>query len=197
MTHRLKPLGRTTILDFETISSRTGPRVVEIAALCIESGNQNRLLHSLVDPECPCDSGASGIHGISNRELRDQPVFSELWSELWPMLEGLTVVAHNANFERQVLRTELWRLRQPQVTVRWFCTLRLARKLWPRQLQSYSLKSLAARFNLGDGSRHRAQRDVEATLQLLYKQLARAQEMEIAIPEQLLKLASPGRERGN
>jgi len=71
------------------------------------------------------------LHGIAWPQVKDQPSFGELWQEAAQKLEGVDfVAAHNASFDRSVLRaccntTGIEPLKKPFV-----CTVKVARAVW-------------------------------------------------------------------
>jgi len=71
------------------------------------------------------------IHGITWDMVRDAPAFGEVWGDLLPLLDGARcLVAHNARFDRAVLRAccAASSLRPPQL--RFACTVQAARRTW-------------------------------------------------------------------
>jgi DNA polymerase-3 subunit epsilon len=73
----------------------------------------------------------SYLHGISWNDVVDAPTFRQLWPALQEKLAGVEfLAAHNANFDRSVLRTccEQACLSAPSHSFQ--CTVRLARTVW-------------------------------------------------------------------
>ena len=73
----------------------------------------------------------SYIHGIEWDHVADSPPFGEVWPQLAPMLAGADrLVAHNAPFDRGVLRTccEAAGLEMPPLP--FVCTVQVARRTW-------------------------------------------------------------------
>jgi DNA polymerase-3 subunit epsilon len=71
------------------------------------------------------------IHGIEWRHVADQPLFSQVWPELCPLLDGAAhFVAHNAPFDRGVLRAccDAAELEMPLLP--FVCTVQVARRTW-------------------------------------------------------------------
>jgi DNA polymerase-3 subunit epsilon len=71
------------------------------------------------------------VHGLAWDDVRDAPSFAELWPEVAAMCEGVTfLAAHNAEFDRRVLRAccAAARVRAPQTPFR--CTVEMARRAW-------------------------------------------------------------------
>ena len=71
------------------------------------------------------------IHGITWTRVRDEPVFAEVWTQLRPLLEGAgCFVAHNAPFDRGVLRACCDAAGIPVPRLRFACTVQAARRAW-------------------------------------------------------------------
>jgi DNA polymerase-3 subunit epsilon len=73
----------------------------------------------------------SYIHGIEWQHVADQPVFRDVWPQLTPLLGGAKqLVAHNAPFDRGVLRAccDAADLEMPPVP--FLCSCQLARRTW-------------------------------------------------------------------
>jgi DNA polymerase-3 subunit epsilon len=73
----------------------------------------------------------SYLHGISWRDVVEAPTFRQLWPSLQERLAGVEfLAAHNASFDRSVIRTccERAHLRAPSHAFQ--CTVRLARTVW-------------------------------------------------------------------
>jgi DNA polymerase-3 subunit epsilon len=85
------------------------------------------------------------IHGLTVDDVRDAPVFAEVWEDVLPVIGGLPLAAHNASFDMGVLRAALEWYELPVPHQPYFCTLALARRAWP-ELESHALTSLGAAF---------------------------------------------------
>jgi DNA polymerase-3 subunit epsilon len=73
----------------------------------------------------------SYIHGIEWEHVADQPVFGQVWPELLPLLDGATnLVAHNAPFDRGVLRACCGAAGLEMPEVPFICTVQVARRTW-------------------------------------------------------------------
>ena len=71
------------------------------------------------------------IHGISWADVQDKPSFAELWPALASMFEGVDfLAAHNAPFDRGVLRACCAAAGLPPPEQRFVCTVQLARRAW-------------------------------------------------------------------
>jgi len=96
--------------------------------------------------------------------LRNAPKFYEVAKRIVEITEDCIIVAHNAQFDNRILKTEFKRLgfgfkRET------LCTVELAKKLIPGH-DSYSLGKLARALGIPVSDRHRADGDAVATLKL-------------------------------
>jgi len=96
--------------------------------------------------------------------LRNAPKFYEVAKRIVEITEDCIVVAHNAQFDNRILKTEFSRLgfgfnRET------LCTVELAKKLIPGH-DSYSLGKLTRALGIPVSDRHRAEGDAIATLKL-------------------------------
>jgi DNA polymerase-3 subunit epsilon len=71
------------------------------------------------------------VHGITWEMVRNEPAFTEVWRELQPLLAGARCsVAHNAAFDRNVLRSCCAATDLPMPRQHFACTVRAARQTW-------------------------------------------------------------------
>jgi DNA polymerase-3 subunit epsilon len=87
------------------------------------------------------------IHGITWKDVAGQPCFADLWPELEPFLDGADyLVAHNAGFDRGVLRACCAAAGWEPPGHPYVCSLRLARRAW--QLPGYSLSAVCGHLKI-------------------------------------------------
>ena len=71
------------------------------------------------------------IHGITWRDVQHKPSFAELWPEISSVLQGAEfIAAHNASFDRSVLRACCGSAGISPAPSSYLCTVRLARAVW-------------------------------------------------------------------
>ena len=98
------------ILDTETtgLEVEQGHRVIEIGAVLLNDRKKSEEhFHSYLNPERLIDEEATKVHGISNQDLEDKPLFQEIAEEFLEFIQGSTLVIHNANFDVGFLNNEL------------------------------------------------------------------------------------------
>lgn len=147
---------REIIFDTETTGFRPeeGERVIEIGAIEFENrvatGNT---FHHYINPEGrQVDPGALRVHGISNADLEDKPVFAKIAQEFLDFIGDANLVAHNAPFDINFINHEFARLDLPPIDPdRVIDTLEIARKKHP--MAQNSLDKLCDRY--GINNKHR------------------------------------------
>ncbi len=96
--------------------------------------------------------------------LRHAPKFYEVAKRIVEITENCIVVAHNAQFDNRILKTEFKRLGF-EFERKTLCTVELAKDLIPGQA-SYSLGKLVRSLGIPVTDRHRASGDALATVKL-------------------------------
>lgn len=156
---------REIIFDTETTGlDKTSDRVIEIGA--VELANRfltGRHFHVFINPQGKqVHPDAERIHGISNAQLADKPVFSEIADDFLNFVDGAKLVAHNAQFDTDFINAEFARLELPPVEPSMVIdTLQLARRKHP--MGPNSLDGLCKRYNIDNSHRtlHGALLDAE------------------------------------
>ena len=116
-------------IDFETATTRRDSAcAVGLAACCGGRIVLSRIY--LIRPPAARFT-FTGLHGLDWDDVRDAPTFAELWPTLRAWIDDAAfVAAHNAAFDRSVLRAccARYRLRAPRT--RFVCTVDIARAQW-------------------------------------------------------------------
>ena len=162
-------LGPFTIFDVETTGmSPTYHRIVEIAAIRVDTDGKQRRYHTLVNPDCKISSRLTAIHGISDNMVKDADKFTQVGCDFMNFCKGsAALVAHNARFDLSFLQESLVRTGLPSWEGKTIDTIPLIKRAYPG-LTSYSLQNLRFHFGLNNdaGPAHRAFADVEWTLEI-------------------------------
>jgi len=154
------------IIDIETTGGRYNEEgITEIAIHKFDGVNVIDTFVSLVNPEKAIQPFVVKLTGINNKMLRNAPKFYEVAKRIIEITKDCTLVAHNANFDYRILRTEFKRLGYDFETPT-LCTVELSKKLIP-DLESYSLGKLCRSIGIPVTDRHRANGDAIATVKLL------------------------------
>lgn len=92
------------ILDTETTGTLDFDEIVQVAIL---SSDGKTLLDMLVRPTQPISFDATAIHGITNNDVRDAPLFPEVYEKIQEIIHGKTLVIYNAQFDVRLIRQSL------------------------------------------------------------------------------------------
>ncbi len=152
---------RLAYVDLETSGGMAvRDRIIEIAIVVEQDGYEVERWQQLVNPDLRLSGFIIRYTGIDDRMLADAPRFEAIADRVAQLLQGATLVAHNARFDYGFLKNEFKRLGR-----RWqmpnLCTVKLSRLLFP-QHRKHNLDALIERYQLPQVTRHRAMGDVEA-----------------------------------
>lgn len=153
------------ILDIETTGGKYNEEGITEIAIYKYDGHKivDRFI-SLINPEKRIQEYVAKLTGINNKMLKSAPKFYEIAKQIVEITKDCILVAHNADFDYRVLRTEFSRL-EYTYDRNSICTVELSRKLIPDQ-ESYSLGKLCKSLGIPMSGRHRASGDALATVQL-------------------------------
>ena len=167
-----------SILDIESTGGKFNEEGIMEIAIYKHDGRQIvDQFSSLINPERPIQPFVVKLTGINEKMLRSAPKFYELAKRIIEITEGTTLVAHNAQFDYRILRTEFRRLGY-DFQRKTLCTVELSKRLIP-EAESHSLGKLVRSLGIAVSDRHRAQGDALATLKLFEILLNKDVEKEI------------------
>ncbi|EAS19794.1 DNA polymerase III, epsilon subunit [Flavobacteria bacterium BBFL7] len=166
------------VVDIETTGNRmTGNRMTEICIVRMRGDTILDKYSSLIDPEVLIPDYITTLTGIDNAMVASAPVFADVAEEILNFTKDYIFVAHNVNFDYNVLRNEFKRLHHDFKRKK-LCTVRLSRELIPG-MRSYSLGKLCDDIGIPLINRHRAEGDTDATVILFQKLITIDQEGDI------------------
>jgi len=140
--------------------------LTEVGAVLVGGGELHDRWSSLVRCNRPLGRGIQRFTGITQEMLAEAPGLEEVLPAVAERLDGRVLVAHNAPFDRRVLRRgfELIGLEWPNPPV--LCTAALARRLLPLQRRR-GLGALADALGIEVDTAHRALADAETCARVL------------------------------
>ena len=130
-------------LDFETANGDAGS-ICSVGIASLGGGGEIEREEILIRPHDSCSRFSCFnvmIHGIRPDMVRNAPEWSDVWPRIAGRFAGNVVAAHNAAFDIGAFRRvmELYELPLPEFP--YFCTCKLARRLWPG-LENHRLNTL-------------------------------------------------------
>lgn len=159
------------VIDVETTGGGiNGNRLTEICIVLLRGSRVVDKFTSLINPGKEIPRQITALTGIDNAMVANAPEFYEVAKKVEELTRDAIFVAHNVNFDYNVIRNEFKELGF-EYSRRKLCTVRLSRKLIPG-LFSYSLGRLCDSINIPISNRHRAEGDTDATVILFQRLLS-------------------------
>lgn len=150
---------RQIVFDLETTGFRfdEGHRIVEIGGVELLRGAlTGRTFHTYVNPERDMPEGAFKVHGLSEKFLRDFPLFADtrVAAAFVDFVGDAELIAHNGvAFDLPFINAELVNAGKPALGNSIVDTLHIARRKFPGS--PASLDALCARFGVDTRQRER------------------------------------------
>jgi DNA polymerase-3 subunit epsilon len=158
-------------IDFET-ANECRSSVCSVGIVIVRDGAVVETFYRLIRPAPDYYlTFNTQIHGLSAADTDGAPRFPDVWQELAPRIEGLTLVAHNSPFDESCLQTvhRHYRLKYPNY--RFACTCRASRRHFGRQLPNHQLQTVARHCGYILKDHHHALADAEACAAIALKLL--------------------------
>ncbi|MBP9971028.1 MAG: hypothetical protein KBE94_07085 [Paludibacteraceae bacterium] len=161
-------------MDFVTIDFETANRhrnsACEIGLTFVEN---NQIVACKSQRICPptldFDFFNVRVHGIHPEDVKDEPKFDKIWSEIGPLLDNKLLIAHNAAFDMSVLRACLDTYDLPYPDVRYSCSYQFSKHIF-LNAPAYDLATLCY-LNDIQFNHHQAGDDSLATAKLVLQTL--------------------------
>ncbi len=149
-------------IDFET-SHHKRDCACSVGLVRVEDGRLVERVYRLIKPpRRPFMFGH--VHGLSWRDVVDQPGFAKVWRDISPILEGAEIfVAHNASFDKSVLVGSCESAGVSVPTLPFVCTVKLAKRAWG--MKRNKLSDVCQLLNI-PLRHHHALSDAEACAQI-------------------------------
>ncbi len=175
--------------DLETTGTNvTRDRIVEISVVKVHPDGRRETYTRLVNPEMPIPEGAAAVHGITDADVADKPVFSIIANNLLKYFDNCDIGGYNIiKFDIPLLTNEFGRagLEFDMTGRRIIDAYSIFCKLFPRTL-SDAYKLFCGK-ELEDA--HSAEADTLATLDVVLGQISKHPEIGNTV-EELHKLSS-------
>ena len=168
--------------DLETTGTNiTQDRIIEIAVIKMMPNGDVLEKHNRVNPTIPIPADSSAIHGITDADVADKPVFKELAKEYARFMEGADISGFNVlKFDIPVLVEEFLRadVEFDYSRKRIIDSQRIYHMMEKRTLTA------AYRFYCDKGleNSHSALADTRASMEVLLAQVSRYENQEVTDP---------------
>ena len=164
-------VSRFAVIDVETTGlDPERERVLELAIL--RADEQGRPIDQWVTRFHPGGPvRATHIHGITDADVAGAPRFADLAVQIGTALQGLVLVAHNAEFDLAFLQAEFARASLPMPQVSTYCTLQGSTVYLPH-LRRRTLAECCGALGVTHQQAHSALGDAYAAAGLLERYLA-------------------------
>ncbi len=149
-------------IDFET-ANECRSSVCSVGVVIVRGGQIVDSFYSLIHPEPEYYQWfCKRVHGLSEEDTEDAPVFPEVWEKIAPMVEGLPLVAHNAPFDEGCLKEVFKMYRMDYPDYEFHDTLAASRRIYGHSLPNHQLQTVAAACGYDLSRHHHALADAEA-----------------------------------
>ena len=148
-------------IDFETANNERSS-VCSVGIVVVRDGEIVDSFYSLIQPEPNYyNYWCTRVHGLTNSDTDEAPVFPYVWEQIAPLIEGLPLVAHNSRFDESCLRAafRVYQMTYPDYI--FYDTLLAARRRLPH-LPDHKLDTVAAACGFDLDNHHHALADAEA-----------------------------------
>ena len=133
-------------LDVETANSFRGS-ICSIGLVKFQNGEVVDSFYSLINPEEDFDYRNINIHGITQKDILNSPIFPEIRQRIIDFIGTNIVVSHFAQFDIGALKDAYLKYNLDFDDVKFVCSYRLAKLALPG-LINYKLKTLTKELNI-------------------------------------------------
>ena len=161
------------VFDIETTGlSSTRDKIIEIAAVKIESGSISEKYQSFINPIEALSTFTTQLTDITDEMLSAAPTIEEALPGFLKFIEGGVLVAHNASFDVGFIKENAKTQSLEFDDSLFIDTLNLARYFYNDRLKRFNLKALAKFFKVKQEKHHRAEDDAYVTAQIWLSMLS-------------------------
>ena len=156
-------------LDFETANEQPSS-VCSVGVVFVRNDIIVDSFYSLIHPEPEYYQWfCQQVHGLSEEDTYDAPVFPMVWGMIAPFLQGYPLVAHNARFDEGCLKAafRVYQMDYPDYV--FYDTLAASRRHFGHRLPNHQLQTVAAACGYDLTRHHHALADAEACARIAMK----------------------------
>jgi len=156
-------------IDFETANEyRTS--VCAVGIVVVRNGEVAEKFFSLIRPEPDYYRWfCIDVHGLCDEDTHNAPLFPEVWRQIEPLIGGLPLVAHNAQFDEGCLRETYRAYGMEYPDYKFYDTLQASRRTFGNSLLNHQLQTTALACGYDLTAHHHALADAEAYAMIALK----------------------------
>lgn len=178
---------RYVVVDLEATSTGSKAKIIQVGIVVIEDGEIVEQYATDVNPHEHLDSHIKELTGLTDKRLAKAPEFSQVAREIFELVKDGIFVAHNVQFDANLLAEFLffegYELRTPRID-----TVELAQVFYP-QLEKYNLGILCQELGIPLEKAHTALSDAQATAELFLCMRQKMFQLPKGLLERLLSLS--------
>ncbi|WP_019413000.1 ATP-dependent DNA helicase DinG [Paenisporosarcina sp. TG20] len=176
------------IVDIETTghSPAKGDRMIQFAVVFVRDWKIQSTFSTFIQPEKKIPFFIQDLTNISDKDVKQAPIFEDVATEIYNMLEDCIFVAHNTNFDLSFIQEEFKRIGFPNWKGKKIDTVELSRLLFPTSY-SYKLQDITLDRGIELTNAHRADDDAYATAELFIECMKEIEKLPIQTLEHIHK----------
>lgn len=151
----------TQFVAFDTETTGLVPaneRVIELSGIRFDASGELARFETFVDPQRPIPPESTRVNGITDDDVKGQPLFGDAIGGFLELIDGAVVLAHNAEFDVLFLAHEAHRAATPMPRVPVLDTIEISRAL-RADLPNHKLDTISKALNCEAPTYHRALAD--------------------------------------
>ncbi|MEY8000686.1 exonuclease domain-containing protein [Clostridium sp. Mt-5] len=161
-------------IDFET-SNNEYSSACSIGIAAVKNNEICKKEYFLIHPPTlDFDKKNISINGITPKDVKDSPLFPEVWNNISTYFDENIIVAHNAAFDMSVLKNCLLQYKIPMPNFKYICSIPISTRLCRGKGIGKSLKERAEYFGIELGHHHNSLYDAIACAHLVIECIKRA-----------------------
>lgn len=134
-------------IDLETANEQRNS-ICSVGLVTVKNGRIFEKQNILVKPkEMRFTEVNKRIHGINEKDVMTAPEFDEVWEQINPTISNQILLAHNADFDKDVLKKTLNSYGINKLNNKFICTQKLAQEVF-HDLENYRLTDVAVYLGL-------------------------------------------------
>ncbi|EUJ35166.1 bifunctional ATP-dependent DNA helicase/DNA polymerase III subunit epsilon [Listeria weihenstephanensis FSL R9-0317] len=181
---------RYIVVDLETTGNQAtkADKIIQFSACIVENGQIVDQFSTFLNPEKRIPPFIKELTGITDKDVKDAPLFEDVSSIIHSLIDGGIFVAHNVSFDWTFLQKEMREAGEAPLKMKLLDTVELARIMYPT-VDSFKLQDLADEFGLGHDAPHRADSDARVTAELMLLFIEKLETLPLATIRKLTTLA--------